>query len=100
VKPVVTKMSGPANTELCELCGRPTPLTEHHLIPRSQKKRYFNYGKTADLCRDCHDKVHATWDNKTLGRDYDSIEKLRIAPELQTYIKWIRKQSATRYFGS
>jgi 5-methylcytosine-specific restriction protein A len=85
----------------CELCGRPTKTTDHHLVPRSRKKKErVDFGPTADLCGDCHRKVHATWDNKTLAREYFTIEKLQAAPELQSFIKWVRKQSPSRYFGS
>jgi len=85
----------------CELCGREARTTEHHLVPRSRRKHERDeFGPTAELCRDCHRKIHATWDNKTLARDRSTAEKLRAAPELQSYLKWIRKRPASAYFGS
>lgn len=86
---------------MCELCGRPSAITKHHLIPRSRKKREREeFGPTADLCRDCHRKCHATYNNATLAREYSTVEKLKVAAELQSYLKWIKKQSPTQYFGS
>jgi hypothetical protein len=86
---------------MCQLCNREIVTTKHHLIPRSRKRREREaFGPTANLCADCHRKCHATWDNATLARDYNTIQKIKVAPELQSYIKWIRKQAPTVYFGS
>ncbi len=85
----------------CSLCGRRAKTTEHHLIPRSRKKRNRAiFGPTADLCRDCHRMIHATYDNARLARDFRTIDLLREAPELRTYLAWIRKRPGTTYFGS
>ena len=86
---------------ICELCGRPARTTRHHLVPRSRKRHEEDgYGPTADLCRDCHRKIHATWDNKVLARDLCTLEKLRATPEMQKWILWIRRRPSTAYFGS
>ena len=85
----------------CALCEREdVKITEHHLVPRSRKKHEEGFGPVADFCADCHRKVHATWDNKQLAKEYYTVEILRAAPELQAYLKWIKKQSGTAYFGS
>lgn len=85
----------------CELCEREAELTEHHLIPRSRKKQEKeNFGPTAQLCNDCHRMIHATFDEKKLGRELNTIAALSVAEELQKYLKWIRKQPACTYFGS
>ena len=85
----------------CELCKRKeVNITEHHLVPRSRRRHEAGFGPVADFCQDCHRKVHATWDNKVLAREYYTVEILQAAPELQSYLKWIRKQSGTAYFGS
>lgn len=80
----------------CGLCGRAfarTSLTRHHLLPRSR-------GGTGDdialLCPQCHSMVHCTYTNGTLAGEYASLAELRQAPELQKYIRWVRKQPATR----
>jgi hypothetical protein len=40
--------------------------------------------------------VHATYTNATLAARYPTLAQLRTAPELETYIRWVRKQPATR----
>jgi len=86
----------------CALCERDEcRLYRHHLVPQSRKHHEEeDYGTLAKLCRDCHRKIHATWDNKTLARAYETVGKIRSAPEIQSYLKWIKKQSSSRYFGS
>jgi hypothetical protein len=80
----------------CGLCNRPfapRDLTEHHCKPRE-------HGGTRDdvamLCRQCHGMVHATYTNQTLAALYPTLGRLRLAPELQPYIAWARKQPAGR----
>jgi hypothetical protein len=36
--------------------------------------------------------------NKQLAANYDSIEKLQVAPELASFLSWIRKQRPDRNF--
>jgi hypothetical protein len=80
----------------CGLCGRAfqrSGLTKHHCLPKSR-------GGTSDdvalICSQCHGMVHATFTNGTLEVLYPTIQDLRRAPELAPYIKWVRKQPATR----
>src|SRR5262245_19703686 len=80
----------------CCLCGRPferAQLTRHHCRPRSE-------GGTAEdvelLCPPCHGMVHSTYTNTTLAARYPTIAELRRAPELATYIRWVRKQDSAR----
>jgi hypothetical protein len=40
--------------------------------------------------------VHTTWTNGTLAKAYATLDKLRQAPELEKYIRWVRKQPASR----
>jgi hypothetical protein len=80
----------------CGLCGRPFPrsgLTRHHCLPRAR-------GGTAEdielLCSQCHSMVHATYTNATLAAVYPTLADLRRAPELEKYLRWVRKQAPTR----
>ena len=80
----------------CSLCGRSFDkkrLTKHHCRPKEK-------GGTQDdvelLCSQCHGMLHATYTNATLAALYPTIEKLRQAPELAPFIKWVRKQPASR----
>jgi hypothetical protein len=80
----------------CSLCGRPfdrKALTRHHCRPREK-------GGTREdvelLCPQCHGMVHATYTNSTLAAQYATIEQLRSAPELEAFLRWVRKQPPTR----
>jgi hypothetical protein len=80
----------------CCLCGRGFTrdgLTKHHCLPRAK-------GGTSEdvelLCSQCHGMIHATYTNSTLAGRYSTIEELRQAPELEKYVRWVRKQPATR----
>ena len=87
------------STCACELCGRTdVVLTEHHLIPRKlhrNKRVRQQYGRetlrtrVAMLCRPCHNTVHAEIDEKTLGREYSTIELLRSHPGVKAFAEWI-----------
>jgi hypothetical protein len=63
------------------------------LVPREEGGRY---GPTVDLCQPCHSSVHRFLSNRELARHYPSVESLRAAEELQTYLSWIRKQRVER----
>src|SRR4051794_27688689 len=90
--------SSDANLHLCGLCGREVPermITLHHLTPREKG------GKAEPrppLSRPCHKQLHATYSNTDLARVYPTLEALQAAPELQPFLKWIRKQKADRNF--
>lgn len=84
----------------CELCERTVSTTSrHHLIPRTVhsnkwfKKRFTReeMNGTVDLCRDCHSQIHRFFSEKELGRNYNSIEKLRAEPKVQQFVKWLCK---------
>ena len=81
---------------VCRLCQRPftrPKLTKHHCLPRQK-------GGTAEdvelLCGQCHGMVHATFTNRTLAVMYATVDKLREAPELEAYLRWVRKQPPSR----
>src|SRR5437764_14193400 len=83
-------------TTPCGLCGRAFELrrlTRHHCLPKAK-------GGTPEdvelLCPQCHSMVHATYTNETLAVLYPLLADLRKAPELAGYIRWVRKQPASR----
>jgi len=80
----------------CGLCRRlfpPRHLTRHHCRPRS---RGGSSNDIALLCSQCHGMVHSTFTNATLAAMYPTISKLREAPELEGFLKWVRKQPSSR----
>ncbi len=90
----------------CALCGRSVrELTAHHLVPRSQHRRIAKRtgrtveelrADTVDLCQPCHRMVHKTLTEKELASDWQSIDKLRQHPQLQTFVEWVSKQPDRR----
>ena len=84
--------------EMCGLCGRSVPqrlITLHHLKPKQKGGKAEH---RTPLCRPCHKQLHATFSNTDLARVYPTLDALRQAPELQPFLKWIRKQKADRNF--
>jgi 5-methylcytosine-specific restriction enzyme A len=84
--------------DLCSLCRRQVPadmLTKHHLKPR---ERGGTAEHTTPMCRPCHKQLHAIFSNRQLDEFYDSVETLRSLPQLQPFLKWIRKQPAETSF--
>ncbi len=77
-----------AAPEPCPLCERPNyNPTDHHMVPKTRG------GKTTEtLCRDCHKAIHATFKNKELERQYDTIEKLLAHEAFAKMIRFIAKQ--------
>lgn len=83
----------------CELCHRVMHITLHHLIPRVTHPKYLKKGYTreflntcARLCRQCHSKIHSTEDNKTLAREYNTLDKLLAHPDIRRWVEYARKQ--------
>src|SRR4051794_13700555 len=80
----------------CALCGRGftrTTLTKHHCRP---KQKGGTEGDVELICSQCHGMVHATYTNATLAALFPTIDRLRQAPELAAFLKWVRKQPPTR----
>lgn len=78
----------------CQLCQRSVDdLTEHHLVPRQYTRRHhLPTSETVLLCRPCHKQIHTLFDNHTLARDLNTLERLQAEPRLQKFVAWVRKQ--------
>jgi hypothetical protein len=68
-------------------------LTVHHLVPKDEDG---HGGPTARLCSGCHRQIHRLFDNATLARELDSLEKLRAHPGLAKFVRWVRRQAPGR----
>lgn len=89
------------STGLCEMCERPMNLTAHHLIPRTTHSVYRKKGYTKEflntcimICRKCHSKIHSVEDERTLAREYSTLEKIMAHPEIIRWVAFARKQKA------
>ena len=75
---------------ICPICNREDVITtKHHLIPIHKKGKD---GPTVDLCTDCHDQIHALWDNNELRDHFNTLDLLKESDKMQKFIKFIRKQ--------
>jgi hypothetical protein len=68
-------------------------ITLHHLTPKQKGGKAEH---RTPLCRPCHKQIHATFTNTELFQQFDSLELLRQAPQLQSFLRWIRKQRLDR----
>ena len=83
--------------KLCELCHAGRVHNFHHFIPKTLhsnkwfKKRYTReeMSKGLDLCKECHDTIHDIEpDEKKLGRNFNTREKLLSHPLIGNYVRW------------
>jgi hypothetical protein len=97
-----------AASDACALCHRQTFLTAHHLIPRKlHRRKWFRKHYTRDelqrvvaLCRDCHRGLHKLYDEMTLGKLYNSLDKLRADDAVMKHANWVaRRRVATSQRG-
>ena len=85
----------------CELCKRgPMPLTFHHLIPSTlHKNAWFKKNFTREemqegvnICQMCHSGIHQLIDEKILGREYNTKDKLLMNESILKHIDWASKR--------
>ena len=62
-------------------------LNEHHLVPKS-----YGGAEKHVMHKVCHNKIHSVLSEAELALIYNSFEKLKEHPEIQKFIKWVRKQ--------
>lgn len=92
----------PAQPAYCPLCSRPLvpgrSVDEHHLIPKSQGGKALD--NTARIHRICHRKIHATFSERELAKDFNTFVALRVHPEIATFIDWLANKPPTFYDNS
>jgi hypothetical protein len=74
----------------CELCGRAVETTKHHLIPKNRTD-----SPIARLCSPCHQQVHTSFTHHELEQYFHTVERLREAERLQSFLAWIEKTDKT-----
>jgi len=71
---------------ICEICEREVErTTEHHLDPRKKK------GPKANLCMPCQRQIHVLFTNHELSYEFNTIKMLVSSPQMQKYLKWLRR---------
>ncbi|MBM7554096.1 hypothetical protein JOC33_003009 [Thalassobacillus pellis] len=49
-------------------------------------------GPTVQLCGACHRQIHALFHNDELARFYHTVERIADHPDVERYLRWVRKQ--------
>ena len=77
--------------ERCAICGRELipgkNINAHHLIPKTFKGK-----ETITIHVICHTKIHSVFSERELFQYYHTPERIRNHPEMEKFIKWVRKQ--------
>ena len=85
----------------CQLCGRETALTRHHLVPQCRhankwNKKHFDRRAVKTnllmLCGGCHKQLHALFSEKELERRLHDLATLRAEPAVQNFVAWLSKK--------
>ena len=61
---------------------------KHHTIPRTEGGK-----ETVLVCIDCGNQVHKLFTINELRDKYNTIEVLKSHPDVQNWIRWIRKKN-------
>ena len=75
---------------ICPLCGRDIPPeheSKHHLVPKTFKGKDL-----VILHKVCHKKLHSAITEREMLHHYNTIERLKSHPEIEKFIKWVRKR--------
>jgi len=81
----------------CATCFRHTALTKHHLIPKKRHKKMKNRSINVLLdaviyvCRTCHNGIHDLYDEHTLAKEFNTLEKLCADERLRKHFMWVSK---------
>lgn len=83
-------------TGRCALCGVECDLTLHHLVPQIKCKNKYKQIRNDDsnhimICRQCHDNIHATYDNTYLRDNLNTLEKLKDDENIRKFSEWRSK---------
>ena len=52
------------------------------------------------LCTDCHSAIHKFATEKELGRDWNTVEKLRQHPDIGRFVRWVSRQQGKQRTAS
>lgn len=81
--------------EFCPLCDRilgTVNIDRHHLVPKCRG------GKSQEkIHRICHRKIHASFTEKELERQFSSWDELKTHPLITDFVAWVQKKSPDFY---
>ncbi|MGM0834207.1 hypothetical protein K1Y77_01710 [Halomonas qaidamensis] len=96
-------LSPPPKPAGCELCQRASPLTKHHLIPRTlhnkprYQKRYSREERLTAivwLCHPCHKHIHRLYSERELADRFASLEALMSDDDIRAFVDWLATKPA------
>ncbi|WP_227010341.1 HNH endonuclease [Pelagibius marinus] len=77
----------------CPVCGREMiegpSVDRHHWVPKSAGGR-----ATDDIHVVCHRMIHRVFDERELATGYADPEAVRAHPEIEAFVKWVRRKPA------
>lgn len=80
----------------CPICDRPlSNADKHHLIPKCKKG-----SDTVEIHKVCHRKIHSLWTENELRDYYHTVERIREHPDMEKFIKWLKKKPDDYYTGT
>jgi hypothetical protein len=75
----------------CPVCEREMwagpSVDRHHFVPRSRGGRACEH-----VHKVCHTKIHSLFTLQELEREHSDPERVRAHPDMQTFIRWVRKK--------
>lgn len=96
-------LSPPPKPDGCELCQRASPLTKHHLIPRTlhNKPRYQKRHTREErltaivwLCHPCHKHIHRLYSERELADRFANLEALKGDADIRAFVEWLATKPA------
>jgi hypothetical protein len=80
----------------CPICDREmwegTSIDKHHFLPKCRGGKETEY-----VHKICHRKIHATFSEKELEKEYHNPELVKSHPEMQKFISWVSNKSPDFY---
>ncbi len=62
-------------------------VDRHHFLPKSEGGRERRW-----VHRVCHRKLHSLFTERELARDYATPEAVRAHPEVDRFVRWLRRK--------
>ncbi|QFZ92742.2 HNH endonuclease [Synechococcus elongatus] len=88
--------AAPQDLGPCPLCDRPLWkdrfVDRHHFLPRSHGGKEWLY-----VHQICHRKIHSLFSEQELALFYNTPDRLRSHPEVQRFLKWVRRHPPDFY---
>lgn len=86
---------------VCCICDRDMvagiSADDHHWIPQSKGGKK---GPKTTIHRICHDKLHSVWSEKELAKTYNNPTVIKVAPEMQEFLAFVKNKRPDFYMST